>query len=152
MVCIFSQKKYHCCNALKIPCYFGHTFIYLFILRFLSLFPFCLRSVVVFHQIYSGGQSLLAVDRLSLAVGKGECFGLLGFNGAGKTTTFKMLTGDESITSGDAFIDGYSILRDVKKVERFLLTYVTLHIKDSVPEHWRLTFDIFKNYGHSWHK
>uniref|UniRef100_A0A8C1CIE5 ATP-binding cassette, sub-family A (ABC1), member 3b n=1 Tax=Cyprinus carpio carpio TaxID=630221 RepID=A0A8C1CIE5_CYPCA len=69
-------------------------------------------------KVYSGGQSLLAVDRLSLAVGKGECFGLLGFNGAGKTTTFKMLTGDESITSGDAFIDGYSILRDVKKVQQ----------------------------------
>lgn len=56
------------------------------------------------------------MDRLSLAVGKGECFGLLGFNGAGKTTTFKMLTGDESITSGDAYIDGYSVLRDTKKV------------------------------------
>uniref|UniRef100_A0A672RSN6 ATP-binding cassette sub-family A member 3-like n=1 Tax=Sinocyclocheilus grahami TaxID=75366 RepID=A0A672RSN6_SINGR len=69
-------------------------------------------------KVYSGGQSLLAVDRLSLAVGKGECFGLLGFNGAGKTTTFKMLTGDESISSGDAFIDGYSILRDVKKVQQ----------------------------------
>uniref|UniRef100_A0A8C1V5P3 ATP binding cassette subfamily A member 3 n=1 Tax=Cyprinus carpio TaxID=7962 RepID=A0A8C1V5P3_CYPCA len=70
------------------------------------------------HAWSLGGQSLLAVDRLSLAVGKGECFGLLGFNGAGKTTTFKMLTGDESITSGDAFIDGYSILRDVKKVQQ----------------------------------
>ncbi|XP_057202451.1 phospholipid-transporting ATPase ABCA3 [Triplophysa rosa] len=70
------------------------------------------------RKVYSGGPSLLAVDRLSLAVGKGECFGLLGFNGAGKTTTFKMLTGDESITSGDAFIDGYSILRDVKKVQQ----------------------------------
>ncbi|KAM4530271.1 phospholipid-transporting ATPase ABCA3 isoform 1-T1 [Odontesthes bonariensis] len=69
-------------------------------------------------KVYSSGESLLAVDRLSLAVGKGECFGLLGFNGAGKTTTFKMLTGDESITSGDAFIDGYSILRDVKKVQQ----------------------------------
>lgn len=66
--------------------------------------------------MYRSGENLLAVDRLSLAVGKGECFGLLGFNGAGKTTTFKMLTGDESITSGDAYIDGYSILRDTKKV------------------------------------
>uniref|UniRef100_A0A4W6GA54 ATP binding cassette subfamily A member 3 n=1 Tax=Lates calcarifer TaxID=8187 RepID=A0A4W6GA54_LATCA len=64
------------------------------------------------------GTNLLAVDRLSLAVGKGECFGLLGFNGAGKTTTFKMLTGDESVTSGDAYIDGYSILRDIKKVQQ----------------------------------
>ncbi|KAL7377816.1 hypothetical protein ABVT39_004728 [Epinephelus coioides] len=69
-------------------------------------------------KVYSSGQNLLAVDRLSLAVGKGECFGLLGFNGAGKTTTFKMLTGDESVTSGDAYIDGYSILRDVKKVQQ----------------------------------
>uniref|UniRef100_A0A668AI68 ATP binding cassette subfamily A member 3 n=1 Tax=Myripristis murdjan TaxID=586833 RepID=A0A668AI68_9TELE len=69
-------------------------------------------------KVYSSGQNLLAVDRLSLAVGKGECFGLLGFNGAGKTTTFKMLTGDESVTSGDAYIDGYSILRDIKKVQQ----------------------------------
>ncbi|XP_075880377.1 phospholipid-transporting ATPase ABCA3 [Nelusetta ayraudi] len=69
-------------------------------------------------KVYSSGETLLAVDRLSLAVGKGECFGLLGFNGAGKTTTFKMLTGDESITSGDAYIDGYSILRDTKKVQQ----------------------------------
>nr|XP_015801059.2 phospholipid-transporting ATPase ABCA3 [Nothobranchius furzeri] len=69
-------------------------------------------------KVYSSGGSILAVDRLSLAVRKGECFGLLGFNGAGKTTTFKMLTGDESVTSGDAFIDGYSILRDIKKVQQ----------------------------------
>lgn len=72
-------------------------------------------------QVYSSGKTLLAVDRLSLAVGKGECFGLLGFNGAGKTTTFKMLTGDESITSGDAYIDGYSVLRDTKKVKIVIL-------------------------------
>ncbi|XP_051987338.1 phospholipid-transporting ATPase ABCA3 [Xyrauchen texanus] len=78
-------------------------------------------SPLVLHElskVYSSGPSLLAVDRLTLAVGKGECFGLLGFNGAGKTTTFKMLTGDESVTSGDAFIDGYSILRDIKKVQQ----------------------------------
>uniref|UniRef100_A0A8C5CAY6 ABC transporter domain-containing protein n=1 Tax=Gadus morhua TaxID=8049 RepID=A0A8C5CAY6_GADMO len=68
-------------------------------------------------QVYSA-EGLLAVDRLSLAVGKGECFGLLGFNGAGKTTTFKMLTGDESVSSGDAYIDGYSVLRDIKKVQQ----------------------------------
>ncbi|XP_066546484.1 phospholipid-transporting ATPase ABCA3 [Amia ocellicauda] len=69
-------------------------------------------------KVYSSGEGLLAVDRLSLAVGKGECFGLLGFNGAGKTTTFKMLTGDETVTGGDAYIDGYSILRDIKKVQQ----------------------------------
>nr|XP_060642190.1 phospholipid-transporting ATPase ABCA3 isoform X1 [Anolis sagrei ordinatus]XP_060642191.1 phospholipid-transporting ATPase ABCA3 isoform X1 [Anolis sagrei ordinatus] len=69
-------------------------------------------------KVYSSRDLCLAVDRLSLAVNKGECFGLLGFNGAGKTTTFKMLTGDESITSGDAYVDGHSILANIKKVQR----------------------------------
>uniref|UniRef100_A0A8D2M1Q4 ATP binding cassette subfamily A member 3 n=1 Tax=Zonotrichia albicollis TaxID=44394 RepID=A0A8D2M1Q4_ZONAL len=69
-------------------------------------------------RVYDSRESLLAVDRISLAVSKGECFGLLGFNGAGKTTTFKMLTGDESITSGDAFVDGHSILANIKKVQQ----------------------------------
>ena len=36
---------------------------------------------------------LTAVDRLDLAVGRGECFGLLGPNGAGKTTTIEILEG-----------------------------------------------------------
>ena len=35
---------------------------------------------------------VLAVDRLSLSVCRGEVFGLLGPNGAGKTTTVRMLS------------------------------------------------------------
>lgn len=50
---------------------------------------------------------MTAVDNLYVGVPKGQCFGLLGVNGAGKTTTFKMLTGDVSVTSGDAFINSY---------------------------------------------
>ena len=34
-----------------------------------------------------------AVDGLSFAVPRGQCFGLLGPNGAGKSTTLKMLLG-----------------------------------------------------------
>ena len=36
-----------------------------------------------------------------------QCFGLLGVNGAGKTSTFKMLTGDISVSSGEASVDGH---------------------------------------------
>uniref|UniRef100_A0A673ZQ15 ATP-binding cassette sub-family A member 2 n=1 Tax=Salmo trutta TaxID=8032 RepID=A0A673ZQ15_SALTR len=61
---------------------------------------------------------ILAVDRLCLGVRPGECFGLLGVNGAGKTTTFKMLTGDESTTGGEAFIGGSSILKELLKVQQ----------------------------------
>ncbi|XP_074551593.1 glucosylceramide transporter ABCA12-like [Halichoeres trimaculatus] len=45
-----------------------------------------------------------AVNRVSVGIPAGECFGLLGVNGAGKTTTFKMLTGDVSPTDGTAQI------------------------------------------------
>ncbi|XP_043914151.1 ATP-binding cassette sub-family A member 2 [Protopterus annectens] len=61
---------------------------------------------------------ILAVDRLCAGVRPGECFGLLGVNGAGKTTTFKMLTGDESTTGGEAFINSHSILKDLLKVQQ----------------------------------
>uniref|UniRef100_A0A4W3GUY2 ATP-binding cassette sub-family A member 2 n=1 Tax=Callorhinchus milii TaxID=7868 RepID=A0A4W3GUY2_CALMI len=61
---------------------------------------------------------ILAVDRLCVGVRPGECFGLLGVNGAGKTTTFKMLTGDESTTGGEAFVNGNSILKDLLKVQQ----------------------------------
>ncbi|KAM3868024.1 ATP-binding cassette sub-family A member 2 [Diretmus argenteus] len=61
---------------------------------------------------------ILAVDRLCLGVRPGECFGLLGVNGAGKTTTFKMLTGDESTTGGEAFISGNSILKELLRVQQ----------------------------------
>ncbi|KAK9518564.1 hypothetical protein VZT92_023867 [Zoarces viviparus] len=61
-----------------------------------------------------------AVDRLCVGIPPGECFGLLGVNGAGKTTTFKMLTGDTLVTSGEAFLAGKSILREMDLVHRFL--------------------------------
>ncbi|MCL4138924.1 UNVERIFIED_CONTAM: hypothetical protein GTU68_045571, partial [Idotea baltica] len=48
--------------------------------------------------------AVVAVKGISFHVKKGECFGLLGVNGAGKTTTFRMLTGDEVRSSGDARI------------------------------------------------
>ncbi|KJH43307.1 ABC transporter, ATP-binding protein [Dictyocaulus viviparus] len=46
-----------------------------------------------------------ALDRLTMGVRNGECFGLLGENGAGKTTTFNILTGQSFATSGAACID-----------------------------------------------
>ncbi|XP_019713776.1 phospholipid-transporting ATPase ABCA1b isoform X1 [Hippocampus comes] len=59
-----------------------------------------------------------AVDRLCVGIPPGECFGLLGVNGAGKTTTFKMLTGDTVVTSGEAFLAGKSILRELDQVHQ----------------------------------
>jgi ABC-type multidrug transport system ATPase subunit len=45
------------------------------------------------YMLDSNKKYKVAVDNLSVAIAKGEVFGLLGVNGAGKTTTFKMLAG-----------------------------------------------------------
>ncbi|XP_043856125.1 phospholipid-transporting ATPase ABCA3-like [Dromiciops gliroides] len=69
-------------------------------------------------KVYSHRKkTILAVNRISFTVQKGECFGLLGFNGAGKTSTFKMLTRENMITSGDAFINGKSILSNLNTLQ-----------------------------------
>lgn len=47
---------------------------------------------------------------------RNECFGLLGVNGAGKTTTFKMMTGDERITYGSAYIKGMSLESEMSQI------------------------------------
>ena len=52
---------------------------------------------------------LKAVDDLSLTVGKGEFFAVLGPNAAGKTTTIKMLVGLIAPTSGTAKVCGYDV-------------------------------------------
>uniref|UniRef100_A0A3B4Z3Q7 P-type phospholipid transporter n=1 Tax=Stegastes partitus TaxID=144197 RepID=A0A3B4Z3Q7_9TELE len=70
-------------------------------------------------KVYSR-KSTPAVDRLCVGVPAAECFGLLGINGAGKTTTFKMLTGDIPVSSGEAFLNGYSIRTEMRDVHQNL--------------------------------
>lgn len=51
-----------------------------------------------------GGRKVL--DGISLAIGKGEIFGLLGPSGAGKTTMIKILTGQLKAEQGNSAING----------------------------------------------
>jgi ABC-2 type transport system ATP-binding protein len=61
---------------------------------------------------------LVAVDRLTLKIEKGETFGLLGPNGAGKTTTIRMLLTLTKPTSGRAIINGYNVREYPEKVKK----------------------------------
>ena len=59
-----------------------------------------------------------ALDHLDLTLGDGTIFGFVGANGAGKTTTFSILATLLAPTSGDAFIDGKSVISEPKEVRK----------------------------------
>jgi ABC-2 type transport system ATP-binding protein len=60
------------------------------------------------RKVYGAApHATVAVDDLTLSVGRGEVFGFLGPNGAGKTTTVKMLLGLVRPTSGIARLLGH---------------------------------------------
>jgi ABC-2 type transport system ATP-binding protein len=61
--------------------------------------------------------ALTAVDGLSLTVGRGELFGLVGPDGAGKTTTLRMLAGVLRPSAGDARLEGVSVAREPERVK-----------------------------------
>lgn len=63
---------------------------------------------------------LVAVNDLSLTVGKGEFFAVLGPNAAGKTTTIKILTGLIKPTSGNARVAGFDVQTHPLEVRRRL--------------------------------
>src|SRR5947207_6490020 len=52
---------------------------------------------------------LVAVDKVSLHIKRGEVFALIGPNGAGKTTLFNNVTGLFQPTSGSVVFDGRDI-------------------------------------------
>ena len=69
-----------------------------------------------------------AVDNLSFTAYRGEIFGLLGPNGAGKTTTLRMLATLIKPDSGNAYIEGASIVSDESKV-RGKIGFLTSELK-----------------------
>lgn len=70
----------------------------------------------------------VAVDDLSFTAYRGEIFGLLGPNGAGKTTTLRMLATLINPDSGNAYIDGASIVSEGEKV-RGKIGFLTSELK-----------------------
>jgi ABC-2 type transport system ATP-binding protein len=70
------------------------------------------------HELTRVFDDTVAVDRLTMRVGRGEILGFLGPNGAGKSTTVKMLTGMIRPTSGSATIAGLDTVTRSLDVKR----------------------------------
>ena len=66
---------------------------------------------------------VLAANEVSFTIDEGEIFALIGPNGAGKTTTIRMISTLIKPTSGDAEVNGNSILKNPEKV-RESITYL----------------------------
>lgn len=79
-----------------------------------------MRSAILLKGITKVYGSLTAVAGFSLDVEQESIFGLLGPNGAGKTTLIKILTTLMRPTSGDAMVEGFSVLSAAKQVRRLI--------------------------------
>jgi ABC-2 type transport system ATP-binding protein len=81
---------------------------------------------------------VLAVDRVSFEVDRGEIVGFLGPNGAGKTTTMRMLTSYLPASSGSARVAGFDVATqslDVRRNIGFLPESVPLYGEMRVEEY-----------------
>lgn len=77
----------------------------------------CVENI---NKFYGSHQVL---NNLNLQIAKGEIFALLGQNGAGKSTTINILLGFINPSSGDAKINGLSVLTHIAEVRK-LVAYI----------------------------
>ncbi len=87
-----------------------------------------LKPILSLRNLTKKYKDRYAVNNISLDIYSGQIVGFLGANGAGKSTTIKMLTGLAGITSGDAYIYGYSVKESFEKA----ISYVGAMIE--IPE------------------
>jgi ABC-2 type transport system ATP-binding protein len=74
-------------------------------------------GVVALQRLTRRFADITAVDDLTLNVGAGELFGIVGPDGAGKTTTLRMLAGVLTPTSGDATVLGHGVVKQAEHVK-----------------------------------
>lgn len=68
----------------------------------------------------SSGHSVVALDRLSFSVVRGEVLGLIGSNGAGKSTALRILSTMLKPTRGIALVNGYNCLSQPELVRQHI--------------------------------
>jgi lipooligosaccharide transport system ATP-binding protein len=76
------------------------------------------ETVIVAKNLEKRFGSLVAVDRISFQVYKGEAFGFLGPNGAGKTSTMRMIQCVSPKTSGELCVFGMDIEKHPREIKQ----------------------------------
>jgi ATPase subunit of ABC transporter with duplicated ATPase domains len=93
--------------------------------------------MISFNQLsMTYGQKLLFMD-VSLNLNEGKCYALVGANGCGKSTFFKLITGEEELSSGEIIIPKDATIGWLKQDQ---FRYENTPIRDIVlqgkPELW----------------
>jgi ABC-type multidrug transport system ATPase subunit len=70
------------------------------------------------HGVSRDFGKVRALDRVSLAVPRGEIYGLLGPNGSGKSTMIRILCGLLAPTEGTARVDGLDVVTQGEEIRR----------------------------------
>ncbi len=76
------------------------------------------NQIIETRNLHKRYGKLNAVKDLSLRVPQGAIYGFVGPNGAGKTSTMRMLTTLMRPSSGEAFVNGYSVTEHPRDVRR----------------------------------
>jgi ABC-2 type transport system ATP-binding protein len=98
------------------------------------------------HLVKKFGE-LTAVNDVSLTIGRGEFFAMLGPNAAGKTTTIKLLTGLMKPTAGAARICGFDVQAQPLEARRrmaYVPDFPFLYEKLTAWEFFRFTGQLFQ--------
>ncbi|MFA6467958.1 MAG: ABC transporter ATP-binding protein [Bacteroidota bacterium] len=96
--------------------------------------------------------AITAVNDLSLTVGRGEMFALVGPDGSGKTTTIRMLCGIVRPTSGDVKVLGFDVSKekdDVKKRIGYLSQRFSLYGDLTIDENIEFFAEIHGVYNYT---
>ncbi|HEX4349952.1 MAG TPA: ABC transporter ATP-binding protein [Verrucomicrobiae bacterium] len=103
--------------------------------------------MIELDQLVKKFGDLVAVNDVTLKIGRGEFFAMLGPNAAGKTTTIKLLTGLIKPTSGRSRICGFDVQTEPLEARR-RLAYVPdfpfLYDKLTAWEFFRFTGEMFQ--------
>tara|TARA_B100001250_G_C19703150_1_gene745710 strand:+ start:205 stop:915 length:711 start_codon:yes stop_codon:yes gene_type:complete len=79
-----------------------------------------MKNIISVQNITKTFKDYKAVNNLSLEIGKGEIYGLLGSNGAGKSTTINILLGFSKPDSGNATINDIDTASNYNEARKYI--------------------------------
>lgn len=78
---------------------------------------------IVFKDVCKLHQRNIALNHVCFAISPYECFCLIGAHGAGKTTVFKIVTGDTYCYTGEVYIGGLRLNKNIGRIRSSMTSY-----------------------------